>query len=189
MKPASRIFLVGLMGAGKTTVGKALARDLGLEFVDADQELQRRTGVTIPVIFDIEGEQGFRDREAALLEELTRRDGIVLATGGGAVLREDNRDRLRSRGVVVYLRAAIDDLWARTRHDRNRPLLQTADPRRRLTELLAERDPLYAEVADVVVDTSRQSVQALARRIERRLAQAQGVAEKQEARADADTDR
>lgn len=190
MKSQRRIFLVGLMGAGKTTVGKALARDLGLEFVDADHELQRRTGVSIPVIFDVEGEAGFRVREAAVLDELTSREGVVLATGGGAVLREDNRARLRSRGVVVYLRAGLDDLWARTRHDRNRPLLQTADPRRRLAELLAERDPLYREVADHVVDTGRQSVQALARRIEKRLAESgAGGSGPREERVDANPDR
>ena len=175
MKSERRIFLVGLMGAGKTTVGKVLARDLGMDFVDADQELQRRTGVTIPVIFDIEGEAGFRVREAAVLEELTQRDGIVLATGGGAVLREDNRERLKSRGTVIYLRASLEDLWTRTRHDRNRPLLQTPDPKARFAELLAERDPLYREVADMVMDTGRQSVQVLARRIENRLSEARGT--------------
>lgn len=189
MKSARRIFLVGLMGAGKTTVGKVLARDLGLEFIDADQELQRRTGVGIPVIFDIEGEAGFRAREAALLEELTGRDDVVLATGGGAVLRQDNRELLKSRGLVVYLRANVDDLWARTRHDRNRPLLQTADPKQRLIDLLAERDGLYCAAADVVVDTSRQSVQALARRIEKRLAQVDDVADNHRAPSSADSER
>lgn len=189
MKSGRRIFLVGLMGAGKTTVGKVLARDLGLAFVDADQELQRRTGVTIPVIFDIEGEAGFRVREAAVLEELTQRDGIVLATGGGAVLREDNRHRLASRGTVIYLRASLEDLWTRTRHDRSRPLLQTPDPKGRLAQLLSERDPLYREVADMVVDTGRQSVQALARRIEKRLAESSGIAAGAKEHVDANPDR
>jgi shikimate kinase len=177
------------MGAGKTTVGKVLARDLGLTFVDADQELQRRTGVTISVIFDIEGESGFRAREAALLDELTQRTGVVLATGGGAVLREENRGCLKSRGLVVYLRANLDDLWARTRHDRNRPLLQNGNPKKKLAELLAERDPLYCETADLIVDTSRQSVQALARRIEKRLEEVEGKNGGPRARADADSER
>lgn len=169
MLPSCNIFLVGLMGAGKTTVGRLLARHLGKVFVDADHELQKRTGVAIPVIFEIEGEEGFRTREAALLRELTQLENVVLATGGGAVLRPENRALLKSRGTVIYLRGSIEELWARTRHDRSRPLLQTDDPKARLTQLLSERDPLYREVADFIIDTSRGSAHALVRRIERRL--------------------
>lgn len=158
---ATKLFLVGLMGAGKTTAGKALARRLGLAFVDADHEIERRCGVKIPVIFELEGEAGFRDREAQVIDELTQRDGIVLATGGGAVLREQNRAHLSARGTVIYLRAAPHDLWLRTRQDKNRPLLQTADPKAKLEQLYAERDPLYREVADFIVDTGKPSVTQL----------------------------
>lgn len=164
------IFLVGLMGAGKTTVGRLLARHLGKTFIDADQELEARTGVRIPVIFELEGEAGFREREAALLAELVQRRDIVLATGGGAVLRPENRALLAKNGIVVYLDAAVDDLYARTRHDRNRPLLQTADPRARLKELHESRDPLYREIADIVVTSGQHSAQHVVREIERRLA-------------------
>jgi len=163
------IILVGLMGAGKTSVGRLLAKHFAKTFYDCDHEIERRTGVKIPVIFEIEGEAGFRAREAAVLRELTKLDNIVLATGGGAVLREDNRRALMDNGAVVYLRASLDDLWQRTRHDRNRPLLQTADPRTRLHELFAERDPLYREVASVVIDTGNQSLRSLASRLEQRL--------------------
>jgi shikimate kinase len=159
------IFLVGLMGAGKTAVGRALAKYMGKEFLDADQEIERATGVRIAVIFDIEGEAGFRAREARVLEELTRRPGIVLATGGGAVLAEHNRRLLTDRGLVVYLRAAVADLAKRTRNDRNRPLLRVAEPLVVLQKLYAERDPLYRAVADLVVDTGNQSVSALVRRL------------------------
>src|SRR5688500_13299914 len=129
MQPSfGNLFLVGMMGAGKTTIGKALAKKLDRTFLDTDQEIVRRTGVAIPVIFDIEGEAGFRTRERAMLEELSKMESIVLATGGGIVLQEENRQTLRSFGTVIYLRASVDDLWRRTRHDRNRPLLQTNDP-------------------------------------------------------------
>jgi shikimate kinase len=165
------IFLVGLMGAGKTTVGKLLARRLGKTFHDCDLEIERGTGVRIPVIFEIEGEAGFRARERRMLAELAARQNIVLATGGGAVLCEENRRLLRERGTVIYLRAAPHDLWQRTRHDRNRPLLQCADPLARLAALHAERDPLYREVAHVIVDTGNQSLASLAQRLERKLAQ------------------
>jgi shikimate kinase len=169
--PPGNIFLVGMMGAGKTTVGKLLAKHLGKTFVDTDHEIQKRTGVTVPTIFEIEGEAGFRRRESAMLEELARLDDLVLATGGGIVLAESNRRLLRERGTVVYLRAALDDLWARTRHDRARPLLQSADPRGKLADLIAVRDPLYREVADIIMDTSRQSVHTLVRQLEQKLAQ------------------
>ncbi|WP_371558770.1 shikimate kinase AroK [Cupriavidus gilardii] len=156
------LFFVGLMGAGKTTVGRTVARRIGYSFFDSDHEIEARCGVRIPVIFDHEGESGFRDREAQMIDELTQRQGIVLATGGGAVLRPENRSRLKARGTVVYLRASPHDLWLRTRHDRNRPLLQTQDPKGRLEALYAERDPLYREVADFVIETGKPSVAQLA---------------------------
>jgi len=165
------IFLVGLMGAGKTSVGKLLARRLGKTFHDCDQEIERATGVKIPVIFEIEGEAGFRAREALAIDALTALQGIVLATGGGAVLSADNRRRLSENGVVVYLRAAAAELWSRTRRDKNRPLLKAADPRAKLEQLFAERDPLYREVADTIVDTGSQSVGNLANRLEQQLLQ------------------
>jgi shikimate kinase len=165
------IFLVGLMGAGKTSVGKLLARRLGKTFYDCDQEIERATGVRIPVIFEIEGEAGFRARERRMLSELVRRSPVVLATGGGAVLAAENRTLLKGHGTVVYLCASPQDLWQRTRHDRNRPLLQTPDPLVTLTGLYNDRDPLYREIADVVMDTGNQSLSALAHRLEQRLAQ------------------
>ena len=154
-----------MMGAGKTTVARLLAGRLKRQFIDADLELEARCGVKVPVIFEIEGEAGFRNREAAVLDELTARPGIVLATGGGAVLRPENRQRLMSRGVVIYLRAQPRDLYMRTRHDKNRPLLVTADPQKRLEDLFEQRDPLYREVADLVVDTGRQGVQVLLKQV------------------------
>lgn len=165
----ANIILVGLMGAGKTTVGKLLARHLDKCFYDSDHEIVRRSGVTIPLIFEVEGEAGFRRREEAMIDELSSLDNVVLATGGGAVLSEVTRAVLKARGMVVYLRGSVEELWQRTRHDRNRPLLQTADPRARLRELYAQRDPLYREVADVVIDTSRQNVNALVRQLEHKL--------------------
>jgi shikimate kinase len=162
---SDRIFLVGLMGAGKTSVGKALARRLGKEFCDCDEEIEQATGVKIPVIFEIEGEAGFRARESKMLAQLVQRHNIVLATGGGAVISRENREALARSGMVVYLRASVADLVKRTRLDRNRPLLQTADPRAKLDELFAERDPLYREVADLIVDTGHQSVAGLAGRL------------------------
>ena len=159
------IFLVGMMGAGKTSVGRVLAKRLNKTFYDSDHVIEERTGVKIPVIFEIEGEPGFRHRESAVLDELTALDDVVLATGGGAVLAQENRDRLRTRGTVVYLRASVKDLLNRTRHDKNRPLLQTADPRARLNELYEMRDPLYREVAHVTIDTGSQSLTTLVNRL------------------------
>ncbi|WP_420994509.1 shikimate kinase [Cupriavidus sp. 30B13] len=150
------------MGAGKTTVGRTVARRLNYPFFDSDHELEARCGVRIPIIFEHEGEAGFRDREAHMIDELSQRSGIVLATGGGAVLRPENRAHLKARGTVVYLRASPHDLWLRTRHDRNRPLLQTADPKGRLEALYGERDPLYREVADFIIETGKPSVAQLA---------------------------
>jgi shikimate kinase len=170
------IFLVGLMGAGKTSVGRALAKHLGKTFFDTDQEIERITGVRVSVIFDIEGEAGFRLRESRVLAELTQRRNIVLATGGGIVLSAENRRLLAQRGTVVYLRASVNELRRRTRNDKNRPLLRVADPARRLQELHEQRDPLYREVADVVVDTASQGVNALVRRLVEQLADRAGKA-------------
>jgi shikimate kinase len=163
------IFLVGLMGAGKTSVGRLLAKDLRMTFVDCDHEIEKRTGVTVSVIFEIEGEEGFRRRESALLRELVQAENVVLATGGGAVLRAENREALARHGIVVYLRATVDELWQRTRHDRNRPLLRTEDPRARLAELFEQRDPLYREVADITIETGSQSLRHLVTQLEQRL--------------------
>jgi shikimate kinase len=177
---AGSIFLVGMMGAGKTSVGRVLARKLGKSFRDSDHVIEERTGVKIPIIFEIEGEAGFRGREAAVIDELTALPEIVLATGGGAILAEANREKLRSRGLVVYLRANVKDLLHRTRHDRNRPLLQTADPRARLAELYEVRDPLYRAAAHLTVDTGSQSLASLVQRLHRQMLelQASGASEK-----------
>ena len=165
MERAGNIFLVGMMGAGKTTVGRLLARRLKLRFLDSDQEIESRCGVRVPLIFEIEGETGFRAREAQVLAELTALEGVVLGTGGGAVLSEDNRRRLAAHGTVVYLRARPEDLYERVRHDKNRPLLAGGDPLGRLRTLFSERDPLYRSIADLTVDTGRQGVNALARQL------------------------
>lgn len=172
---SENVFLVGLMGAGKTSVGRLLAQRLGMQFRDCDQEIEQATGVRIPVIFEIEGEAGFRARESRMLAELVKQRGIVLATGGGAVLSAANRRLLVENGIVVYLRASAEDLARRTRYDRNRPLLRTADPRATLEQLCAERDPLYRSVADIVVDTGHQSVAALAQRIEQKILEFRGA--------------
>lgn len=157
--PQRPIFLVGMMGSGKSTVGRRLAAVLGRPFIDADREIEARCGVPVSTIFELEGEAGFRRREAALIDDLTRRPGLVLATGGGAVLLAENRQRLRERGCVVYLSATAQDLWLRLRHDRARPLLRTPDPRRRIAELVEARAPLYAECAHLTVLTGRQPVE------------------------------
>jgi shikimate kinase len=171
MKVPNNIFLVGPMGAGKSTVGRQLAKTLNMEFVDCDREIEDRTGVTIAVIFELEGEEGFRKRECAMIEQLTERDGIVLATGGGAVLDEENRSRLRTRGFVIYLNAPIELLLERTARDKQRPLLQTDDPRAKLTALAAEREPLYQQVADMVVKTDRRTARHVVKEIVRRLSE------------------
>ena len=163
MSRQDNIFLVGLMGAGKTTVGKLLSKRYHKIFHDSDHEIEARCGVKIPVIFEIEGEDGFRKREEAAIAELTATSNVVLATGGGAILSAANRELLKSRGIVVYLRGSPEHLFERTRHDRNRPLLQTGNPLAKLRELYQQRDPLYREVADIVVDTGRQSVAGMAR--------------------------
>ena len=158
MSKQDNIFLVGLMGAGKTTVGRILSKRYNKAFHDSDHEIEARCGVKIPVIFEIESEAGFRKREEIVVAELTALSNVVVATGGGAILSVANRELLKARGVVIYLRGSPEHLYERTRHDRNRPLLQTADPLARLRELYRERDPFYREIADIVVDTNRQSV-------------------------------
>jgi len=150
---AQNIIIVGPMGAGKTTIGKQLARELERPFYDSDQVIEERTGATIPLIFELEGEEGFRRREKAVLEDLVQLDGIVLATGGGIVMDPDNRALLDKHGYVIYLNVPLDLLLARTAKDKNRPLLQTADPKKTMRELMKIRDPLYREVADEVVET------------------------------------
>jgi shikimate kinase len=146
-----------------------LAKQLQKTFVDCDEEIQRRTGVTIPHIFDVEGEAGFRQRETAALEELVQRHNIVLATGGGAPLSQQNRELLSRSGIVVYLKSNVHDLWHRTRHDQNRPLLQTADPRATLQDLFEKRDPLYNSIADIVIHTGKQNVQILLSRLQEKI--------------------
>jgi shikimate kinase len=160
-QPKRNLHLVGMPGAGKSTVGKALARHLALTFIDADQEMVEHTGVSIATIFEVEGEAGFRLRESQLIADMCQRDGLLLATGGGAVLRDENRAALRESGVVIYLHAGLDHLWQRTRHDSRRPLLQTDNPRAALRSLLETRDPLYRQTADLIVETGRQSVNKL----------------------------
>jgi shikimate kinase len=159
------IFLVGMMGSGKTTLGRALAQRLHVPFTDTDRVLVERTGVPVATIFEIEGEPGFRKRESAVLAELARGEEQVIATGGGSVLAAENRALMRSSGTVIYLRARIEHLWERTRHDTSRPLLATADPRATLEGLLEARDPLYREVAHIVVDTGSQSAGTLVARV------------------------
>ena len=159
------VFLVGMMGAGKTTLGKALARRRGQEFVDTDRLLVERTGVPVTTIFEFEGEEGFRKRETALLCEVATRSGCVVATGGGAVLAAENRRAMREAGTVVYLRARLESLWERLRHDSTRPLLATADPRATLAAILEQRDPLYREAAHLVVDTGAQAASTLVNRV------------------------
>jgi len=166
---SGNIILVGMMGSGKTTVGRLLAKQLGKSFIDSDEEILKRTGVSIQHIFDVEGETGFRQREASIVQELLQRNEIVLATGGGAILDVGNRSMMRENGTVVYLKSSIHDLWQRTRHDRNRPLLQTTDPRAKLQELFEQRNPLYTETADIVIHTGKQNVHILLSALQRKL--------------------
>ncbi len=153
------------MGAGKTTIGRLLAQKLKLEFIDSDQEIEARTGADIPWIFDVEGEAGFRDREQRVIAELTQRDGILLATGGGVVIRSENRLALAGRGIVVYLYTSLEQQIERTGRDRHRPLLQGVDPAETLRELMAVRDPLYREIADYVAETNGLSARHVAQRL------------------------
>ena len=164
MKIPENIFLIGPMGVGKSTIGRQLAKLLSKEFMDTDYEIEKRTGVDIPTIFDIEGEEGFRKREAAVVEEMTSGSNLVLATGGGVILREDNRRALR-RGFVVYLSASLDTLIERTRRDKSRPLLQNTDRQKKIEELMAERDPIYRQESDIIVETDGRSAKAVAKEI------------------------
>ena len=168
----NNLFLVGPMGAGKTTIGRFLAENLNLEFFDLDAEIEDRCGANIPWIFDVEGEEGFRKRESKMLDEVTSRNGVLLATGGGAVLSERNRQILKQRGYVVYLSASVGQLLERTAHDRNRPLLQVDNPREVIEKLIADRDPLYKEVADLVVVTEKRKPQLVAEDIVAAVSQA-----------------
>ncbi|WP_078121740.1 shikimate kinase AroK [Thiosocius teredinicola] len=161
----NRIFLIGPMGAGKTTIGKQLAQALGMAFNDSDLEIQRRTGVDIPTIFAYEGEDGFRARERQVIDELTQVEGQVLATGGGAVISPENRQHLSARGIVFYLACSAEQQFERTHRDRNRPLLQTEDPLAQLKKLLEIRDPLYRATADYTVSTEGRSATSVANEI------------------------
>lgn len=163
------IVLVGMPGSGKTTVGRELAKRLGRRFVDTDHEIEARTGVKIPIIFEIEGEDGFRCRETHTLDALTLEHDLVIATGGGAVIRPENRALLSERCAVVYLNVPPHILWERTRHDRSRPLLQVPDPKGRLQQLYTARDPLYREVAHIIVEGGRGTPHAMVRMVEKEL--------------------
>ncbi len=169
MKHPQNLFLVGPMGAGKSAVGRQLARLLHLEFMDSDEEIESRTGVDIPFIFEKEGEAGFRKREAKVIEDLSQKDGIVLATGGGAVMDPHNRNHLGARGFVIYLHTSVDQQLSRTRKGRDRPLLAKDDPRVVLEALMATREPLYREIADLTVETDGRKVRAVANEILERL--------------------
>ncbi|ALG69560.2 shikimate kinase AroK [Beggiatoa leptomitoformis] len=168
-KQHNNIFLVGLMGVGKTTIGRQLAAALEVPFKDSDKEIEERTGASVSLIFEVEGEAGFRKREAAMIAELTAQKGIVLATGGGAVLNPENRNCLQDRGLVVYLHASIEELLKRTAHSRNRPLLENTNPRERLETLFNERHPFYKSVADLVVDTEHHTVKQVVKFILKRI--------------------
>lgn len=163
------VFLIGPMGAGKSTIGRLLAKELRYTFKDSDREIEARTGADIPWIFDVEGEEGFRLREEAMIAELAKEDGIVLATGGGVVMRECNRKALSQGGLVVYLRTSVEQQLQRTAKDRQRPLLQTSDPEQVLRDLIAKRDPLYREIADLIIDTDQRGPKVVVNAIVARL--------------------
>lgn len=165
MNSSSRVFLIGPMGAGKSTIGRLLSRELSFPFKDSDHEIEERTGADIPWIFDMEGEGGFRNREASIIDELTQLPKVVLATGGGAILREENRQHMCSRGTVVYLETSVDQQYQRTYRDKNRPLIQQNNPREVLEKLMAVRDPLYRSAADLIVSTHLGNPQAVVRKI------------------------
>ena len=172
MSSPDNIFLIGLMGAGKSTIGRQLARRLGKEFRDSDGEIEKRTGVNIDVIFDIEGEPGFRRRETEMLRELTAVCGIVLATGGGAVLAPENQVLLKDNGFIIYLKATAEHLAGRLRLDRRRPLLQSGDKLTKIRELLERREPVYQELADLVIETNERSIYRVVSEISKKVKQA-----------------
>lgn len=157
------------MGAGKTTIGRLIAKQLGMDFYDSDHEIELKTGVKIPLIFELEGEEGFRKREAAIIEELSQIKNVVVATGGGAVLLPENRKFMKSNGKVIYLRGSVHDLWLRTRNDKTRPLLQGTNIKQKLEQLYVERDPIYTALADCIVDTGPQSAADITSYIEQKL--------------------
>jgi shikimate kinase len=170
MAEKRNIFLIGPMGAGKSTIGREIADRLHLEFFDSDQEIERRTGADIAWVFDLEGEEGFREREETVIEDLSEKHGIVLATGGGSVISTNVRNHLSARGIVVYLETTIDKQVARTQRDRRRPLLQTSEePRTVLENLAVKRNPLYEDIADIIVQTDDQSAKVVAHKIIERL--------------------
>ncbi|MBR9872316.1 MAG: shikimate kinase AroK [Gammaproteobacteria bacterium] len=169
MSLPKRVVLVGPMGAGKSTIGRLLAKELGYRFLDSDRVIEERCGANIPWIFDVEGEGGFRQRETAMLDEMTAESGVVLATGGGAVMRPENHPLLRKNAVVVYLKTSIEQQVERTRKDRNRPLLQNDDPEGVLRKLFAIRDPLYTQLADIVMYTDRKSPRLVVRQLVNRI--------------------
>ena len=158
MPENTNLFLVGPMGSGKTTIGRQLARRLKKSFIDSDHEIEDHTGASISLIFDIEGEEGFRTREKAIIDELTQQENIILSTGGGVILATENRQNLKNRGTVIYLHAPLKKLFYRTSRDKNRPLLQTENPREKLRQIVEERDPLYRETADLIVETENRTV-------------------------------
>lgn len=165
----NNIYFIGLMGAGKTTIGRLLAKQMGREFYDSDVEIERKTGVKIPLIFELEGEEGFRKRETAIIEELSQLNNVVVATGGGAVLLPENRALLKNNGKIIYLRAKISDLYQRTRNDKSRPLLQGCNIKQKLEQLYVARDPIYTRLADYIVDTGAQSAAEITNHIEQLL--------------------
>jgi len=169
MSLPKRVVLVGPMGAGKSTIGRMLAKELGYRFLDSDRIIEERCGANIPWIFDVEGEDGFRQRETAMLDELSNEMGTVLATGGGAIMRAENRGLLKKKSVVIYLKTSIDQQVERTRKDRNRPLLQNDDPEGVLRRLFAIRDPLYTELADIIMFTDRKSPRLVVRQLVNRI--------------------
>ena len=171
----NNIILVGLMGAGKSTIGRQLARRLNLTFYDSDKVVEERTGVSIPTIFAVEGEAGFREREEQVIAELTALPNTLIATGGGSVLRESNREHIKAGGTVIYLRASAEQLFQRIRHDKTRPLMQTANPMQTLRDLIKAREPLYMEVADLIMPTGKQKVNVILRDIHAKLKQLQDV--------------
>lgn len=175
MSQPLNLYLVGPMGAGKSTIGRLLSAELKLQFIDSDREIESRCGTNIPWIFDKEGENGFRAREVSVIDDLTQMSGILLATGGGVVMRQENRTHLSTRGTVVYLRTSVEQQLIRTGRDKNRPLLQTEDPRSVLTNLFSIRDPLYQEIADIVIHTDQRSPRTVVHEIMRRLAEINNI--------------